>query len=255
MRNWILALLLLSAGATAALAQDLTLGWDDAVSRGGTTNRLFDCNTNDGSNTFVLTFVPPVDLPGVIELDVTLFFEMGQPVNCDPFGGPACLPPPLVAWWDFRTGAARQGDLLTSIDFTAEPWGSSTTVESPWFGAAFTVLPYQVESITNGVDTSTRGRLDVQIVPLSGAPVDLLAGHEYYVVRGTVLNQGVATCAGCCDPALILPGQVRVSLTTGAIATLGTPTGPLAWQAFRTGGCLATPAHTPTWGALKSRYR
>jgi hypothetical protein len=260
MNQLALVFLLLLASAGAASAQILEVGWDDAISRGGTQNRDFDCGSNAGSNTFVVTFRPPVDMLAVSEVDLTLAVQGGDLSVCDPFGGPPCPIPSLSPWWDFSTGSCRAGALQASADFLAEPWASSTTVEDPWGGVAyFHASPYQVQTVTDAAGTRTRGLQVLLIAPLGAmGRVDLLAGHEYYLARVTITNAHTIApggCEGCCQPTLVFPSQVQVTNDTNDFPVPFTANQqPLAWQSYNT-SCSPVPARTHTWGALKSTYR
>ncbi len=260
MLRWLsmVALLALPAGAWAQ--GGVHVGWDDAPSRGGLANRLFDCNTNAGSNTFVVTFVPTMDLTHVTELKVTLGITMGEVVNC--WGG--CYPPRLAPWWDLRAGQPRAGALTASSDFSLEPWASSTTVEDPWGGSSLDALPYRVQTTLHPtidrVDTSEVGLQDVDLLPAAGDPVNLLAGHEYYVIRCTLRNTrtvGGGVCDGCCLPAQVAADLFVASDQSDWTFPIGRSEQPIAWNGWRYGSCpgAATPVRASTWGALKSRYR
>jgi hypothetical protein len=252
-------LLLLAAWCVPAWGDVLNIGWDDAPSRGGTPNRLFDCDANDGSNALVVTFVPPVDLLGITELKASVFVESGEIATCSKW----CDSPPLQPWWDLRPGTTRAGAIAASADFQREPWASSTTVEDPWAGCTSLALYYRVQTTYSywggALDSSQVGYQDVDITPSFGRTVDLLAGHEYYVVHATIRNThtvGAGAAPGCCAPARIGAALCVASATTVLDYPIAVTGMPVAWNGWRYGSCPGVvPARVSTWGALKSRYR
>ncbi len=253
MKPMLLAFALLAACAAPAHGQGY-ITWDDAPSRGGVVDRDFGCDTDAGSNTFVITVAPYIDLIDIRELDVTVLVHGFWSFH-GPYAGPIASPTP---WWDFTAGGCRAGALGTSADFQAEPWVSSTTVEDPWGGtASFAATPCVLEPFIQNYMYGTWGRCQLQIVPVQ--PVDLLAGHEYYIARGTISNRGTlsGSCGGCCQTMQI---STRYRVMLGDDPTLRddwiTQQGPDAGWWVGQSGCMQPVATSrTTWGALKGAYR
>jgi hypothetical protein len=253
---WILLGLLASAGIVHA--DVVNIGWGDAPSSGGASNLLFDCDRNTGSNTFVVSFVPDMDMHGVTYMEAQVRIVMGEIAACCSGGG--YYPPRLAPWWNFQAGTARAGALAASTNIDAEPWVSSTTIESPFSGWSSGVS-YSVEKTANPPyaypDTSEIGIIDVAAVLPPGTSVDLLAGHEYYIAHGAILNAhtvGAGAVDGCCSAAQL---TAEVYLTQTDVPFLERfVSASIAWNGWRySSPCGVTPVHASTWGALKSKYR
>jgi hypothetical protein len=264
MKPFALVLLLLAVTTATARSQGVRLGWDDTPSRGGAVNRMSDCASNSGTQTFVVTFSPPMDLPGVTDLDLTLLVHGSFPTSCDPFFSPPgtnCGYPSITPFWQLDAGGCRSGALKVSADFTPDPWGTSTTVLDPWGGAAITApWSYVVEAAGTAPTTWTQGRLRVHLAPMLAPSVDLLAGQEYYLVRADITSKnstGTGACDGCCAPAHVTLSSLIVNApgVSPVPIIVTTLEAPLMWQGYGNGSCVPVPTRSGTWGALKSTYR
>jgi hypothetical protein len=251
------AVLLASLTCARTLEADplVHLAWDDCGAA-GTSVKTFACNTNAGTQTLVVSFVPPTGITQFIGITVHLSLLPAD-------GDAASLP----AWWNLATGGCRAGILNSSFDYSsagpfhcANPWGSV-----PLGGIGSN--PLGTITVIGAIPTVEAHALDPAL--------------EYYgpkIVVQNVKTSGAGACGGCSTPVGFYVGGVTLNQVSGsysyefdyrvpgvvpAVATwqcAGTPN--LAFD-FRYGysllgwdfpGC-ATPTRRPTWGGLKSLYR
>jgi hypothetical protein len=245
-----------------AHAQYINVGWGDSPTNGAPFVQASNCLANSGVNTIVYSFTPPQDMHGVNGFVLDLKFEALDPLQCPdgPAGPNACTPDPLPPWWDFTPGTGcRAGAISASLDFYSEPWASSTQVTDAWNGMfQLYTSPYFLQTFQAGSPQRpiTIGRWQVEGFAAPGDSVDLLAGHEYYVARVNVSNakSAAGACAGCCTTVTAL-SQLQLSVG-GQPTFIFSNSGYALWQgSSNTAACLTVPAHTSTWGSLKSRYR
>ncbi len=266
-----LALLTLCSLLFAALTAhaQVNMGWGDSPSNSASTTQVFDCQSNTGSSTLVISIVPGSDIAGVTGFSIDLRSFVGDGGTCDDFSGgtaSSCLPPPMPAFWDLGSGGCHAGAISASGDFRAEPWASSTQVLDPWQGNALVFGgPWTLQTISGypqrPLETSTVGDYWVSGALSGGMSVDLLAGHEYYLARITVrhtLSTTAGGCAGCCTPVEFHPVTVWLDVTGSGSVGLSPNllSGPGLWQGSAGWAlCNVVPTRRSTWGALKSAYR
>ena len=235
------------------------LGWGDSPTNGAPTTRVFDCKSNSGVSTLVVSVVPTADIPGVAGFSVALTAWVGGEGEISPCCGP-WLPPPLPPYWDLGPGGCRAGAISASAGFQGgpdpnpvlDPLGSALFLAKPWFLETSLNVPGALP------ESSTVGRYAMEGV-LDGTTADLLAGHEYYLATITLRHTKAAMpggCSGCCTSVRFSP-VIRLTGTGGSLlATITGQDPPGVWQGFSgQGACEVVPARTSTWGALKSVYR
>jgi hypothetical protein len=236
--------LLLLAAALASLpwvtlpasAGGLGLRWNACGGDGGVQNRSFACNTNTGTELLVASFVLTSGIANVeaIESRIDLKFAV----------------PPQPAWWDFKTLGCR----ATALSFRGTPPVAATCADWGESGAIGLVAPLP-----------SMPSLQVQSY-LPVAPVDLVAGQEYFAFSLLVSHQktvGATSCAGCSERGCLSLQYVEIEDSAGIVTTVG-PSGSLSqdwlatWQAPIGGQpCpfIGTPTRRSTWSTVKSLYR
>ena len=101
----VLALAAACVPPPAHAAVQAMLAWDRCLENGGTVTRTFACDTNEGSETIVGSFVPPAGITDMNGLEVVI----------DMLTTPETAWPD---WWAFKnTGACRQSALSLQFDF------------------------------------------------------------------------------------------------------------------------------------------
>jgi hypothetical protein len=244
-------LLLALTATVASAAQGVNLRWSACFGDGGTFNRAFACNSNNGSNVLVGSFELGVDLLDVSGNEIVIDLAADAPV--------------LPEWWHYRAaGTCRQNSLSfnTTIAATATncfDWGNGLSVGG--------VGAYNMGG-AGGPNTA-------RIVAASAVPSSslsaLIGGLEYFSFNAVINNQktvGTPSCLGCQVPVCIVFNSLN--LTTPIAANNRKLTGPTngtdsdfaLWQGGgnpggpRGTGCPgATPARSTTWGTVKSLYR
>ncbi len=237
--------------APSACAQML-IGWGDSPTNGAPTSQLFDCQSNTGSQTLVVSLVPPVDILGAngFSLDVKVATWGG--VTGPGFSVNAVYP--LPEYWDFAPGGCRAGAFTLGVNLLGLPLLESSPVSDPWQGA-ISVGGWSTEVVSGQggpayLDAVTYGHFKLNAaVPI---PVDLLAGQEYYMGTFTIRNSRSTTCAGCCVAMAFLP-TASVSRSLSGPYVFGAGQGMAFWQ--DPPSCSPVPTRTRTWGGLKSVYR
>lgn len=173
---WALPLL---AVASVAHAGTLNLRWDACLGDGGAANRSFACDTNDGRQTLVGSFVLASDLKQVSGTEAAIDIVVAGDV--------------LPAWWQFKTaGACRQAAATWATDLpaTAEhctDWASGQAVGG--------LAGYKAGAF----GASSARVVAVSAVPLQGL-ADLNANTEYFAFALVIYNAktaGKAACEGC----------------------------------------------------------
>jgi hypothetical protein len=248
-----LVALCLAAPATA----QILVGWSESPTNGGTAETAFACQSSAGSNVLVISFVPPVDLPGATGLSLDLRLVTGTPGVCDCFCPGSCVIDDLPAYWDLTPGGCRPGAISAVAGFPGD--GGTSAVENPFLGANILPQPFAIEVGQSGPYSApvpfTFGRFQAQTALPVGTTVDLLAGHEYYVFAVNLPHANSTRCDGCCRSVGFHP-TVTVMLPGGAAQFSGDLSGAAAfWQGFQATACSAVPARSWTWGSLKSAYR
>ena len=191
------ALILLVIGAPAH-AGALHLRWNACLGDGGAVNRSFACDTNDGRETLVGSFVLADDMKHVSGVEVLLDVVVA---------GDA-----LPAWWQFKNaGACRQGALTWSTDV---PANAEHCVD--WGGG-------QAGGGLAGYKAGAFGASSARIIGVNAVPYnelsDLKANSEYFAFALALRHTGTAgkdACAGCRLGACIALRSIK--LTTPVLA-------------------------------------
>jgi len=241
--------LLLALVASTAHAAGVALRWNACFGDGGASNRDFACNTNNGSENLLATFILPAAVSNVQGSIATLELASAAPT--------------VPAWWQFiNAGTCRQFSIVT----TQNPPAGAVACTS-WDSGQGVI---GIGSYVIGSPAAN----DVTIVaPLAVAVsnrVDLVPGSEYITARFVILHTktvGFGSCDGCEVPACVLLKSVDVGTATGTAITLtapanGTDANVVTWQggggvpALPGGACAgATPTRNATWGEVKAIYR
>jgi hypothetical protein len=237
--------------------------WDQCYGDGGVSNKNFACDTNNGSETLVLSFKPPTDLDQVNGNEITL--ELRAPS--------AVLP----AWWAFKnTGTCRSTSLSVNPAISA----SSAACLDEFAGLAISGIG--AYNIGYGGGAGAQLRI-AEAVPAS-ALATLTGDQEYFALNIVITHSktvGTGSCAGCLTPVCLLFNEMKITrggpdfdvtltdpfATNSWVTTWqgGTPSvyytpetrcgGSCEYKGWHIGCYLPTPAHSPTWGAIKSMYR
>lgn len=265
-RSAIAFALLLACAAGAALAQSgnpasTNLSWDQCAGDGYVGDRVFACDTNTGSESFVLSLV-------LNDSTRTGIVGWQAKIDVTPVDG-------SVPYWWYLDGCRANG--LTVIpDWSGLALPASTCL--PWYGA-------QPASGGGGQFVYSTDRLYFSVIAIvMGDAVALQAGQEYALMRFTLRHAkstGTGSCAGCAVPACI--GLSRIELARGN----GRPTDYFAgagrnsvtWQGASvasyptsSGAPCVEPSFCPyanqlqcttppvpaggrTWGMIKTLYR
>ena len=239
--------------APPAFAAGFNLMWQTCFGEGlhTSSNRNFACDTNDGTNIMVVSFILAADLPQVSGNEVTMDFLSQTD--------------PLPAWWDMKdVGTCRPAalgfDLVANAnDVVCLDWAQGQSTGG--IGAYNTTGTVPDGHIDPSL-TARHRRLKMAIaVPQSGIQ-DLVAATEYFAVNLKVSNirtVGTGACAGCTDPVCIVLNSLKVTTPVAEDDVYMTnPSSPgsniITWQG--TGpDCLLVPTRKATWGDVKALYR
>ena len=238
----------LSLTAPAGAAPGIALAWDHCLSEGtGVQNKVFACNTNEGSNIMVGTF----------ELTRTFEAVVGAEIIIQLATASAAIP----SWWDlFNPGSCRPSSLTANsaanlADLTCPSWGG---------GDLQAFLAAYCKSTGTCVDHPTaanqvRVKL-VEAVP-SNVPKTLSGGQPYFAFNLVLNHQntvGAGSCAGCDVPVCIVLNSINVT-SFAENRFISNPSAPggnfVSWQGGGPGCPAATPVRNATWGSVKSLYR
>lgn len=246
----ILAASLILATAGVAIAgpyKGINLGWFDCPNQGAYQfTRQFACDSNEGSQTLVGSFVAPAGMEAV-----TGFAAV---IDVRTLGGVA------GGWWDLRAAlpaGCRPTSMTSSFDFTGGPFGCHDYWQAGAMGGSSAQVPSG-----NNVRLMTTAALplgDSRIGPIT-------AGTEVYVFKLTINNArtvGPGSCAGCSGEACILLNSILVTQTSGhPNITISNPAASMyvLWQGWSTTdpsqACpFFSPTKNRTWGAIKAVYR
>ena len=262
------SLLLLAVAAAPALSapnpHGLNVAWDQCHGDGGTSNRMFACNTNSGSERLVLSFVTDQRIENVSGMEMYLQLAADGPT--------------LPSWWSMKnTGTCRP----TTPAFTTSPPNPASSVCMDWGGSFFGVagISYVIGAAGPNTATSTA----VVGVPAGlGLAVD--PGVQYFTGSYLISHAktvGTGACSGCQVPVCILYSHMRLfvdgqsgfhrSYTTpangpnsqvatwqgGQLAGLDHTCDPQTGQCTNSFSCVTQPTATRanTWGSVKGLYR
>ena len=245
----LLALALSTIAADAHANGGVAIRWDQCYADGGAQNKNFACDTNDGSETLVVSFVPAADIVNANGLEIVIDLASSSAI--------------LPQWWFFKNiGACRQTSLATGTTvggLYCPDWSAGNG-----FGG---IAAYNVGQ--RGTNTS-RIKMAAAVQPADQAQ-NLSGLSEYLGFRLVIDNAktvGTGACAGCTTPVCIVLMSMNIStpillnnrLLTGPAN--GTDSDFALWQGGGNpvvGGNSGCPAATPTakrtWGAVKALYR
>jgi hypothetical protein len=249
---------MLALTASAALAGHLNLSWGpECASDALVTNKNFACDTNSGSSTMVVSFVPANTHARLLGADVVIT-------------GATCADPVITNWWQFKnTGACRISALSanTLISGSAmgclDAWGGQGTATIDYYGdpvlIAIPVPPVQGNRVYIKVGCS---------VPTEVA-LGVEEGREYFLCNVVVNHAntvGPGSCTGCLDPmiwglrSIMLGYQDRTEPPVFTSEQIGEPLvnqliswqgAPPWWWDHR----CEVATQNKTWGQIKSLYR
>ena len=246
----VLLALVLIAPAHAAPGVNLT--WSRCLGEGvGTQNRAFACDTNDGSEVLVVSFVLPAPLAQV----------SGNEVSIDLIS----QDDPLPAWWDFKNaGTCRQLSLTFNTtadanDVVCVDWAQGGS--SGGIGAYTTGTPPSMGNIDPALADRHRRCVIALAVP-PDALADLLADTEYFSCNIVIDHRktvGTGACAGCSGSVCLVLQMLNVTtpvLANNMFLSGGTTTGS-DWARWQGNGadCALVPVKNKTWGEVKAMYR
>jgi len=207
----------------------------------------FACNTNDGSNVLVVSFVPNYDIPDVNGMSAALDLVSA---SC-----------PMTPWWQFKNlGACR----ATALSANAIALPAQLSCADIWQGQAAA----SVASYLWGIDGDfRRSRILVELGTPTGWGEPVSADTEYYGVNLIIRNTstvGAGSCTGCTDPMLIMLEEVVLrTIDSGTYRIQNPNVYNLAWWQNCVGDLCGpyppspcvTAALNRTWGQIKSIYR
>jgi hypothetical protein len=242
----------------------LNAAWNQCWGDGGTSNRLFACNTNSGAELLVLSLRVDAPIANVSGVEMYLQFAAES----------ASLP----AWWAMHnTGTCRQ----TALDFVIQPPNPASTQCLDWGAGSFGAAGIG-NYVIGGAGLNTVTTAAASAVP-PGLGLRLDPGVEYFTGTYRISHAktvGTGACGGCNVPMCLFfakarifvdsnPSPVRI-LTTSA----NTPNSQGAtWQSGQfvnlvhncdpLGNCATAflcstqpvSGRGNTWGAVKSLYR
>lgn len=239
---------LISIFAVNAWAQSgCNLSWGDCGSF-GTADKTSLCNSNTGTNSLYVSFVPPAGVDSMVSLVAIVDITSSTGL--------------MPSWWDLATGGCRGGKISCNADFSA-----NVNCVDYWGGTGTAALLYQ--SPFDSVNTTTSATaLNVNHARVKGVcgvastlgPVD--PTMEFYAVKlniSNALTTGVGSCAGCTIPMCLVLNMVALSEPAPVPDFLLTAPPPggrtqVTWQGPGA-NCSAVPVKNKTWGQIKSLYR
>jgi hypothetical protein len=248
----VLLALVLIAPPPAHAAQGVNLTWSRCFGEGvGTQNRAFACDTNDGSEWLVVSFVLPADVAQAAGNEIVI-----DMISQDD---------PIPLWWDFHTaGSCRMTSLAMNTIADANnvvcvDWAQGASLGGIGAYDQTGVIP------TGGIDpslTNVHRRLKIALaVPLAGLQ-DLVANTEYFACNIVIDHRktiGTGACGGCAGSVCLLLQSFRVATpaASGDLILFGgtTPGSDMAhWQGSGA-DCNLVPVKNKTWAEVKALYR
>jgi hypothetical protein len=240
------AFLVLPPTAHAAGGDNINWG-DGCYAETPIPNATFACDTNTGSHSVVVSFLPSEGMPDAVRIHAEVQIQTSS----------AYLP----AWWQLvNSGGCREHALELSFDFSHAP---QVACVNP-FGA-------QVVGGTLRYVIDPSGIPNAAVVAVDGAwnePIAFIANVEYYAFRLTFTNEksiGADSCSGCRTRAAITLVGTILESAGGGREYLCDPVYNtcLSWQGFipcklacpGCGPCGLVPAGAITWGRVKALYR
>ncbi|MBI5170668.1 MAG: hypothetical protein HZA61_14360 [Candidatus Eisenbacteria bacterium] len=231
--------------AAVVHANGLNLSWD-ACGAAGVANKQFACNINYWSEYLVLSAEFPMEWIGSlpISFDATLDLTSAQ----------ATLP----NWWRLGSGECRAGAIASGFESDGRVGSCTASADA---AGSITTLAWTSSGIS-----PERRRLTISSRPDVGYDGIYASGEMLMDVLqiSHVKTTGIGACSGCTTPVCIVLNSVTVydypPLGGGIRAYVTNPLQRnfVTWQGGTSGMAIcpaATPARTPTWGALKAMYR
>jgi hypothetical protein len=246
----VLLALVLIAPAHAAPGVNLT--WSRCHGEGvGTQNRAFACDTNDGSEVLVASFVLPADLAQV----------SGNEVSIDLIS----QDDPLPAWWDFENAGTCRMTSLT-VNATADAnnvvcvdWAAGGSTGG--LASYSTGTPPSMGNIDPALANRHR-RLSLAFAVPPDALASLLADTEYFscnIAIDHAKTVGAGACGGCAGSVCLVIQMLNVTtpvLGNNMFLSGGTTPGSnmATWQGSGA-DCNLVPVRNRSWGEVKALYR
>ena len=237
-----LAALMMSASHVHAAGFDLR--WDACGADGGVANKTFACDTDDGSQTMVASFMVDQPITGLFLFEAVLDLIVANHQA-------------VPAWWDNNN--CRM--FAVSADANYDPASVNCADWSGGLGAAVMSGYHSGGTIAVG-DTASHRRMTL-IGGVNPPGVNLVANQEYFLFNVVVTNSSTTDpggCAGCNVPVCIVLNSIRLANTSAqTLVTLTTPLSPgvnfATWQGGTGADCMAVPVKRTTWAAVKGLYR
>ena len=237
-----LSLLALSVGPAGAAG--INLGWNDCPGGGTYSNvRSFACDTNEGVNTLVCSFVAPPGIERMSANEIQINLATSGPVLAD--------------WWMLGSGQCRATALELNTDFTKGPF----TCYDYWQAGAIGGTAFQLLG-------GNRARIKAVFALPAGDPriTSIPQDTHVYSCKIDIANQktvGLGSCAGCTAEGCILLDFIKLNQPpplAGVTLTNPSSTFNAIWHAWTTVdpsyACpLIVPAKSQTWGSIKALYR
>ncbi len=223
----VLCVALLALAAGSALGSGKNIEWD-VCGIDGVINKDFTCDSNTGSGTFLVSFVPEAGQLAVAYVECTVGVETPDA---------SALP----NWWLLGDGGCRTSALAVSAEGGPDSAGCR-----PLLGASVPFWNY------SQVDPSAAYLVvDVGL----GTPTVLDAAVEYFAFRCRVNYSntvGPGSCAGCGSPMKLWILSVKFSGLSGGWTELHSTYDRQPVIRWQGGG---VPTHRATWGQIKGLYR
>ena len=231
---------------TAHAEAGVKLSWDHCSGDGHVSLRQFACDTDEGRDVIVGSFVPPIGVDSLSGNEVTLDFQVEYGT--------------YPSWWAFRAnGACRQAAM--SMDFV--PRTPPIQCIDMWQGqAAGGIGAYTI----GGLGDPLRARLRAAIAVPGTNLRRLQADVEYFSFNLVIDHSktvGEGACDGCATRVCIFFSALKLTqpIGVGDYVLHGLseypPTDRISWQgqtAFCSGGVI-NPVRNTTWGSVKALYR
>lgn len=258
-----------ACGVCPALAapnpHGLNLTWDQCHGDGGTSNRMFACNTNAGVHRLVTSFVVDQQIQNVNAMEIYVHIASESPT--------------LPQWWSLRNaGTCRP----SSLSFSTIPTNPSSTVCFDWTNGngASGIGFYNI-----GVAGANTVKMAAVAAVPAGLGIVVDPGVQYFTGAFQINNAktvGTGACSGCQIPVCLVYSYMRLfveSQPSGPYRVLNTPANTpnsqvATWQSGQVVGlqpncdpvtgvcspsfvCSTQPVDSrrSTWGAVKSLYR
>lgn len=223
--------------AAAHAAAGVNLSWDECHGDQPTSNRTFACDTNDGAQVIVASFVAPGGVTQLLGAEIVLDLLIAEAIP---------------DWWRFKaSGSCRQSAM--SMNFI--PASPELHCRDPW--ALQGVGGITAYSVGYG-GSPRRARIYAFVILTPDFVLPIEENVEYFAFNLVISNMrttGMDACAGCSLGVRLLLNSIKLVQPVGVgdfmLATSAQPaSNQLYWQAGAT-----DPVRTTTWGSVKSLYR